>query len=130
MRKKDLEALDNVHPLVMTEEYWANSQFSVVRYYGQMKFNGHVYMIVDKLGRDIFQCSIIAKKEGREKAIEAGEPCDLVIRELIPVYRKLGRDEFLKRIKEGAKPSELLNEIKARKDENSRNKEQGLQLHL
>ena len=119
-----------MHPLVMTEEYWANSQFSVVRYYGQMKFNGHVYMIVDKLWRDIFQCSIIAEKEGREKAIEAGEPCDLVIRELIPVYRKLGRDEFLKRITEGAKPSELLNEIKARKDENSRNKQQGLQLHL
>ena len=130
MKKKDIEALDNVHPLVMTEEFRANSQFSVVRYYGQMQFNGHVYMIVDKLGRDIFQCSIIAEKEGREKAIEAGEPCDLVIRELIPVYRKLGRDEFLKRIEAGAKPSELLNEIKMVKNESRRNKKQGVQLHL
>lgn len=120
MKKKDLEALDNIHPLVMTEEYWANSQFSVVRYYGQMKFNGHVYMIVDKLGRDIFQCSIIAEKEGRQKAIEPGEPCDLVIQELIPVYKKLGRDEFLRRIKEGAKPSELLNEIKKKENDQHR----------
>ena len=27
-------------PVCMTEEFWANSQFSVARYYGRVKVNG------------------------------------------------------------------------------------------
>lgn len=108
MNKNDL---DSVHPLVISEEYWANSQLSIARYYGRAKLNGHEYVIVNKEGKDIFECSADAEKAGRDKAIEPGDPADLCLKELIPVYRWLGRDEFLKRIKAGAKPSELLNEL-------------------
>ena len=38
-------------PILMTEDYWANSQFSVVRYTGSMKWNGVVYVICNKEGR-------------------------------------------------------------------------------
>ena len=84
----------------MAEEYWANSQFSIVRYTGQMKMNGIVYLICNKEGKDIFELSIEAEKEGRDKAIEPGEPCDLIDGRYLPVYRKLGREKFIELIKE------------------------------
>lgn len=88
------------YPLIITEEFWANSQLSIVRYYGQIKMNGHEYIIVNKEGKDIFELSEIAEKEGKEKAIEPGEPCDLCLRSLVPSYRKLGRDRILELIRE------------------------------
>ena len=81
--------------ILMTEEFWANSHFSVARYYGEVKVNGSRYVIVDKAGRDIFELSAIAAKEGREKAIEPGEPADLIREEFIPLYKKHGRDKFI-----------------------------------
>ena len=111
MKKKKLQEIDNVHPLVMPEEYWATSQFSVARYYGRIGVNGHEYIIVNKEGKDIFECSLEAEREGREKAIEPGEPCDLVLRELIPLYRKMGRDAIIDALRNGSKPSELLEEF-------------------
>lgn len=86
--------------ILMEEEYWANSHFSVARYYGRIQLNGLVYVICNKEGKDIFECSILAEKEGREKAIEAGEPADLVDQRYLPVYRKLGRDKFIELIEE------------------------------
>jgi hypothetical protein len=86
-------------PILMTEEYWANSQFSVVRHTGRVKWNGVTYIICNKEGKDIFQCSIEAEKEGRDKAIEPGEPCDLIDERYLPVYRKLGREKFIELIK-------------------------------
>ena len=94
-------------PILMTEEYWASSYLSVVRHFGHIGFNGHTYTIVDKLGRDIFECSLIAEKEGRALAIEPGEPCDLVRNEYIPIYRAVGRDEFMRLIKETSDLDEL-----------------------
>ena len=82
-------------PIAMTEEYWADSHFSVVRYTGSIRFNGALYVIVDKRGHTIFECSIEAEKAGKEKAIEPGEPADLVMMEYVPIYRKLGREKFL-----------------------------------
>lgn len=82
-------------PICMAEEYWVNSQLSVARYYGGIKFKGHEYYIVDKLGRDLWECSSAADRAGSDKAIPAGEPADLVRRDFIPYYRKLGRDNFL-----------------------------------
>lgn len=84
----------------MEEEYWANTQFSIVRYYGSIKVFGTTYVIVNKEGKDIFQCSEEADKAGREKAIEPGEPADLVRQEFVPYYRKLGRDKFIELLKE------------------------------
>lgn len=40
--------------------------------------------------------------EGREKAIEPGEPCDLVRNDFIPVYRKMGRDAFIRMLEENS----------------------------
>jgi len=95
----------------MTEEFWANSQFSVARYYGRCKIDGKEYVIVNKEGKDIFECSAEAEKAGREKAIEPGEPADLVRRDFVPFYRKLGRDTFLSVLK--AHPTASDNELKA-----------------
>lgn len=89
-------------PLLMTEESWANSYLSVARYYGCVKFDGADYIIVDKLGRDVWECSAIANREGRSKAIEPGEPADLIWRNLQPHYRTLGRDRILALLEDGA----------------------------
>jgi hypothetical protein len=105
---KNKKDIDSIHPLVMDEEFWANSQFSIARYFGRVQIGDGVYIIVNKEGKDIFECSFEAEMAGREKAIEPGEPCDLCLAELVPVYRWLGRDELLKRIKDGVKASELL----------------------
>lgn len=97
----------NNYSLLMTEEFWANSQLSVARYYGGIKLDGHEYIIVDKLGRDLWECSKIAEKEGRDKAIEAGEPADLILATLQKAYRKLGRDRIIALIKEGKSEKEI-----------------------
>lgn len=94
-------------PILMTEEFWANSQLSVARYFGGVTFEGRKYIIVDKLGRDLFECSDIADKEGREKAIEPGEPADLVLSTLQMAYRKLGRERIIALIKEGKTEDEI-----------------------
>ena len=83
----------------MTEEYWANSQFSIARYTGAIKLDGHRFVIVDKTGKDIFELSAIAEKEGRERAIEPGESCDLIRTDFIPLYKKYGRDKFIEVLK-------------------------------
>jgi len=79
----------------MTEEAWMNSQLSIARYYGSINVGGHRYIIVDKLGRDLMECSMKAAKEGRDKAIEPGEPADLIREDFQKLYRKLGRERFI-----------------------------------
>ena len=100
-------------PICITEEYWANTQLSVARYYGRIQIFGHEYWIVDKNGRDLFELSALAEKEGREKAIDPGEPCDLVRKDFMKHYRKLGRKRFLEILKECGNilPSEALNRM-------------------
>ncbi len=93
-------------PICMSEEFWANSQFSVVRYYGKAKIGGHEYIIVNKEGKDIFECSAEAEKAGREKAIEPGEPADLVRTDFVKHYRRLGRDRFLELLKANQQTSD------------------------
>ena len=89
-----------MNAIVMTEEFWRNSQFSIARYYGKISIEGKEYVIVNKDGKDIFQCSAEAAKAGRKKAIEPGEPADLCRREFVPIYRKMGREKFLQFIKD------------------------------
>lgn len=88
-----------MNTILFTEECWASSQLSIVRHTGQVSINGITYIIVDKAGRDIFELSAIAQKEGRTKAIEAGEPCDLVDSRYVKAYRKMGRDAFIEMLK-------------------------------
>lgn len=87
-------------PLVMTEHFWANLQLSIARYTGRVKMDGAEYIICNKDGKDFFQCSIEADMAGREKAIESGEPADLVRTDVLPIYREFGRDRFLRFCKE------------------------------
>lgn len=91
---------NNGMPICMAEEYWANSHFSIARYYGQININGHVYFIVNKDGVDIFALSAMAEKSGKEKAIEPGEPCDLLRVDFIKYYKELKRDRFIAILKE------------------------------
>ena len=90
--------------ILMEEEYWRTSQFSIAKYYGEIKvkIDGETihYIIVNKDGKDIFECSIEAEKAGREKAIEPDEPADLVDRRYVLAYRMIGREAFIKMIQE------------------------------
>lgn len=93
-------------PLLMTEEFWRNSQFSIARFYGGMTFNGRRYVIVNKEGIDLFALSLRCG-EG-EKAIPAGEPADLILRTLQPAYSTLGRERIIELIKEGKTEAEII----------------------
>ena len=95
-------------PICMSEEYWANTQLSIARHYGGVQLNGHEYYIVDKLGRDLWECSVAPDRAGSDKAIPAGEPADLVRKDFIPYYKKLGRDKFLEVLKEHPTHSDKL----------------------
>ena len=102
-------------PVMFTEECWANSMLSIARYYGAINYSGYRYIIVDKLGRDLWECSAIAEKEGRDKAIEPGEPADLIREDFKRLYRKYGRDRFIEAIKNNPDvwtPKELENNLK------------------
>lgn len=100
-RKENQNPNDKViRPILMEESHWANSYLSVARYLGGVVLNGTVYLVVNKEGKDIFECSKEADREGREKAIEPGEPCDLVAEPFIPLYRKMGREKFIQMLEE------------------------------
>jgi hypothetical protein len=101
--------------IIMTEEYWATSPFSIARYYGGIKVDGVDYVIVNKEGKDIYECSIEAEKAGREKAIEPGEPADLVNRRYVPMYKRLGRDQFIEWVKEGLDLTAMKKRLKEEK---------------
>lgn len=87
----------------MTEEYWANSQFSVARYTGGLSIGKKSYYIVNKEGATIFELSDPDSPyyvgDGVKTAIEPGEPADLVLEEWIPYYKKLGRDKIIECVK-------------------------------
>lgn len=102
----------------MTEEYWANSHFSIARYYGGIRIKGNEYIIVNKEGKDLWKCSVEAEKAGRDKAIEPGEPADLILQEFQPLYRKLGRERFIALLeahKDIESPKDMKKYIKADK---------------
>lgn len=97
--------------IVMAESFWANTQLSVVRHTGKIVYNGSLYVLVDKRGHDIFECSREAEIMGREKAIEPGEPADLCRMDFVPIYRKLGREKFFQFLKDNPD----INTVKAAK---------------
>lgn len=101
--------------IMMTEEYWANSPFSVARYTGEIRVDGVEYIIVNKEGKDIFECSCEAAREGRGIAIEPGEPCDLVDKRYVSIYRKVGREKFMEWVKEGLDLKKMKERVKNEK---------------
>ena len=94
-------------PVCMTEEYWANTYFSIARHTGEVKISSHEYIIVNKEGKDIYECSFEAEKAGREKAIEPGEPADLCRKDFVKFYRALGREKFLKVLEDHSTTSDM-----------------------
>ena len=94
----------------MAEDYWANTQLSVARYCGGIRCEGKIWDIVNKDGITIYELSDPKSKHyvggGNKKAIEPGEPADLVREEFIPFYRKLGRDRFIEVLKEHQQASD------------------------
>lgn len=109
MKRKDNETT----PMLMTEEFWHNSQFSIARFYGGMTFNGRRYVIVNKDGIDLFALSLRCG-EG-EKAIPAGEPADLILRTIQPAYFTLGRERIIELIKDGKTEAEIIRIAKEHK---------------
>ena len=101
--------------ILMAEEYWANSQFSVARYCGGCTINSKKYIIVNKEGKDLWECSREADKAGRNIAIEPGEPADLILAEWQPIYKALGRDKFIEYIKEHTDLKEAKKYVKSLK---------------
>ena len=102
----------------MTEEYWMNSQLSIARFYGGINLDGREYIIVDKLGRDLWECSRIAEKLGKDKAIEAGEPADLILKELQDAYKKLGRLKIIDLVTQGLTVAQIKSRAKKIKSSN------------
>lgn len=85
------------NPILFTKEQWRNSPLSIARFYGGVTINSAEYIILNKDGKDIFECSREAKLLGRDDAIPAGEPCDLVDIKFKKEYKKLGREKFFEK---------------------------------
>ena len=81
--EKELKAV------LFTKESWMNSQLSVAKYSGGVQ-------VVDEGGKK--RTFFIVNKEGKDPT-QAGipevEPADLVDKEFIPLYKKLGRTLFI-----------------------------------
>lgn len=69
-------------PLIMAKDFWINSQLSIARFYGGIIISGKEYRIVK--GSD-----------------------DLVLKSLMPAYRKLGRDKIIELVKQGKTEKEI-----------------------
>ena len=61
-------------PILITREFWLNSQLSIARIYGGIKLNGKEYVVEDT---------------------------DLILKSWLPVYKTLGRDKTIGLIKNG-----------------------------
>ena len=75
--------------ILFTKESWLCSQLSVAKYSGGVQIadedgKKRTFLIVNKEGKDLNQVSI-----------PANEPADLIDKEFIPLYKKLGRTLFI-----------------------------------
>ena len=75
--------------ILFAKESWMNSQLSIAKYSGGVQVVGEggkkrTFFIVNKDGKDLTQAGI-----------SEGEPADLVDKEFIPLYKKLGRTLFI-----------------------------------
>lgn len=91
--------------ILLTKESWMSSYLSVAKYSGGVQVTGEdgktrTLLIVNKEGKDLTQVGI-----------PPGEPADLVDKEFIPLYKKLGRVLFIAIVE--ANPSVSRKELKA-----------------
>ena len=78
-------------PIIIEEGYWMNSQLSVARFYGGIKFNGEEYVIVPPKN-------------------------DLILTKWVPVFKALGRERTVKLIENGTSLEVATQMIKAKDD--------------
>lgn len=78
-------------PILIEEGYWMNSQLSVARFYGGIKFNGEEYVIVPPKN-------------------------DLILTKWVPVFKALGRERTVKIIENGTSLEVAKQMIKAKDD--------------
>ena len=78
-------------PILIEEGYWMNSQLSVARFYGGIKFNGEEYVIVPPKN-------------------------DLLLYKWVPVFKALGRERTVKLIENGTSLEVAKQMIKAKYD--------------
>lgn len=100
-----------MNAIIMTEEYWAHSPFSIARYYGTIKVGEKQYTLVNKDGLTIFELSNPTSKHyvgDDNMAIPPGEPADLVLNEWIPIYRHLGRAKTIELVQQNVSLTEAL----------------------
>lgn len=96
--------------VLMTEEYWMNSQLSIARIYGGIRIGGEEFKIVNKEGYTLEELSDVNGPHyvgDDAKAIEAGEPADLLNVKWIPAYKKLGRDRIIELLEQGKSLEEV-----------------------
>lgn len=91
--------------ILFTKENWLCSQLSVAKYSGGVQITGadgkkRIFLVVNQEGKDLSQVSF-----------SAGDPADLVDKEFIPLYKKLGRVLFIAIVE--ANPSVSRKELKA-----------------
>lgn len=67
---------------VIEKDVWLNSQLSIARFYGGIKIDGKEYNVVSPSG-------------------------DLVRKDYLPLYKKLGRDKLLKYIAQGLSAKDI-----------------------
>ena len=106
--------------ILFTKEHWLCSQLSVAKYTGGVQITGddgkkRIFLVVNQEGKDLSQVSI-----------PAGDPADLVDKEFIPLYKKLGRVLFIAIVE--ANPSASRKELKAILTEASDVKKRGEEL--
>lgn len=100
--------------ILMEEGYWMNSPYSLARRYGGINANGGEYLIVDKHGFTLFELSDPTSKHyvgDGNRAIEAGEPADLLLSTFIPTYKKVGRDTFIRALQAGCNTKSAIEEF-------------------
>ena len=90
----------DIMPLLMTQEFWMNTHFSIAKQTGGVKINGKDYIVVDKYGRTLY-----------EAPIPAGATADLIYVGLQKSYKELGRETIIAALNKG----KTLSEIKAMK---------------
>lgn len=88
-----------------------SSPFSIARYCGGIIVNGKQYVVVNKDGVTLAELSDPGSRHyvgDDRKAIEPGEPADLVLKEWLPVYRALGRERTMEIISQGKSLKEAI----------------------
>ena len=93
--------------VLMEEAFWANTYYSVARFYGGVNVKDESgktrsFLIVNKEGNTLEELSDPGSKcyVGDGMAIPPGEPADLIDKDFITFYKKMGREKFIEILKE------------------------------